>query len=1569
MSHSITNYSEIQQDEIEALRSIYPEDFVEEATKFGAWNKALDRAFRVRLRTNLGENDKNAITLSISLPPTYPKSLPKLGLHFGDDVREKTRITAENMIRQKPKTLLGSEMIYDLTTALQDILDDVSQNNAKDLPTLDEERATREEAARVKLKEMEAESRLQAAQMATDRAVDQENELLQALVEQERARAARRKATANSDAEGPIPRQVPAGLSFDRPSATTVKDPAGRTFYVGAVSHKLLYQKGPAALLSLVEPWPRSEQIECEAFLILKECHCQGNEPIIKKRLQELESCLDSQMRATVHPSVIKPVNFRIQRSNEELELTGSVRWTISILSEFTSKGSLKDFLSIANTLDATRAKAWSMQLLEGLHHYHQQGSAHGRVHLANILLWDSEALTTVARWSDGAYAHLLNLLTSHNRPVNSLGWTAPEVLAGENEQILTTSIDVWNFGVCLLQMAFSQNVLQEYEGPPTAISQLGLTQSLRSLLTAVFNPNAKKRPSAWDLLHFEFFRNEDEYLADISGTHPTTSSRLRRESQAPADSSEYARKFVEEGRLGRGGFGEVFRARNKTDGQLYAVKKVKAKSRSALDPVLSEATVLSRLNHPNVVRYFTSWIEEDVIPETSSALELDSSLEAVAVSTNSLGFQPVLLPSFRGLDFISSNNIVFGDPDNGSDGIRESDSESSESDDLSDRQIRRDIKRHDFTSSRDTDQSASDVWTTAPKGSAWTMLYIQMEYCKQETLRDLINTGIQSNVTECWRLFRQIVQGLAHIHSASIVHRDLKPENIFIDSSGDLRIGDFGLARPGEYRMPESSKDPSMHHPGSFTKDVGTAWYVAPEVRSSGVGKYDQRADMYSLGIIFLEMNVPFATGMERATALDPLAKENHKLPSGLAIPEKNTQARILMSLIEYQPSQRPNCPELLDQIPVQDEDQMSRLVRRELRDPTSRLRTEYVGALFSAPSTTENGAAMFSVPPDLVQKIRLLEGVGAMSRKFADLEMQSKVKRQLTTIFRWHGAIERTDSPAVFPHHPCYAASDVVRMLDIAGNTLQLPYDLVLPNAMLLAQSMRPEAKTFAYGDVYRPDPRKDDPNIFGEADFDIVEKYPTNLALGEAEVMKVIDEILDTFPNLSNTTMCYHINHSRLLDKILDICDVETGKWFAVKETMSKLNTADWTWTRIRHELRAPPISMTSTSLDELEPFVFRDPIEKAVPKLRSMMQSTADVESAFAHLNSVVTYLSRMNVKRRVYLNPLSSYNEKFYSGNMFFQCLYDRKRIAVFAAGGRYDALIHGHQPLPSRDSSIHGVGFQMTWSGLCTGMVTYLNAQSKSKGKRKPQIERNVWNTRRCEVLVDCYDTDLLDKIGVRILSELWASQISAELSNAGGSTAASTAYTKSALSKEDHSWIILVKSPDLVKVKSLSRQDETEVRTTDLAHHLRSEIRERDRNEGRPSAIMMRHDSQPEGASNLADRETDVIVIMSSSKGKKANRKTIVEEALAKAQEWRTSSLEDPIIAIETRDEIFQSIRHTSLDDSETWRRLIQAAPAGERQYLGQLQELLREQKGSKAAFIYNFRTKAILYYPVGKG
>jgi translation initiation factor 2-alpha kinase 4 len=116
------------------------------------------------------------------------------------------------------------------------------------------------------------------------------------------------------------------------------------------------------------------------------------------------------------------------------------------------------------------------------------------------------------------------------------------------------------------------------------------------------------------------------------------------------------------------------------------------------------------------------------------------------------------------------------------------------------------------------------------------------------QTLRDLISRNIYKETEEVWRLFRQTLEGLVHIHGLNIVHRDLKPENIFIavtpDGLNNVKIGDFGLATTGQLTVDKNgngAKDDS----GDMTRSIGTSVYVAPEVRSGGSGSYTAKVDV----------------------------------------------------------------------------------------------------------------------------------------------------------------------------------------------------------------------------------------------------------------------------------------------------------------------------------------------------------------------------------------------------------------------------------------------------------------------------------------------------------------------------------------------------------------------------------------------------------------------------------------------------------------------------------------------------------------------------------------------------
>jgi translation initiation factor 2-alpha kinase 4 len=197
-------------------------------------------------------------------------------------------------------------------------------------------------------------------------------------------------------------------------------------------------------------------------------------------------------------------------------------------------------------------------------------------------------------------------------------------------------------------------------------------------MLRKFFKPDPKKRPSAFDLIPCEFLRDDIELYEQPptpvrSRNSETSLSRfkLRRESSSGIGGpySRYSTDWVEQGRLGKGGYGVVVKARNKVDKRIYAIKKIKQKSASALTSVLSEVMLLSRLNHPCVVRYYTAWPEEDLPgtldPDDDGSTTFDTDDSSSESGSSDEGTDVVACShSTGGLDFISSSGypkIEFG--------------------------------------------------------------------------------------------------------------------------------------------------------------------------------------------------------------------------------------------------------------------------------------------------------------------------------------------------------------------------------------------------------------------------------------------------------------------------------------------------------------------------------------------------------------------------------------------------------------------------------------------------------------------------------------------------------------------------------------------------------------------------------------------------------------------------------------------------------------------------------------------------------------------------------------------
>ncbi|HUT34950.1 MAG TPA: protein kinase, partial [Planctomycetota bacterium] len=117
---------------------------------------------------------------------------------------------------------------------------------------------------------------------------------------------------------------------------------------------------------------------------------------------------------------------------------------------------------------------------------------------------------------------------------------------------------------------------------------------------------------------------------------------------------------------------------------------------------------------------------------------------------------------------------------------------------------------------------------------------FFAMEFVDGETLADLIRREGPLEPNRALDVMKQVTSALAAAHEAGIVHRDIKPSNIMIDTKGEVRVTDFGLAKRTE-------GDVAVTADGAV---VGTPSYVAPEMAKGG--EAEPRSDLYSLGAAF---------------------------------------------------------------------------------------------------------------------------------------------------------------------------------------------------------------------------------------------------------------------------------------------------------------------------------------------------------------------------------------------------------------------------------------------------------------------------------------------------------------------------------------------------------------------------------------------------------------------------------------------------------------------------------------------------------------------------------------------
>ncbi|KAK1294604.1 putative serine/threonine-protein kinase GCN2 [Acorus calamus] len=533
------------------------------------------------------------------------------------------------------------------------------------------------------------------------------------------------------------------------------------------------------------------------------------------------------------------------------------------------------------------------------------------------------------------------------------------------------------------------------------------------------------------------------------------------------------------------------------------------------------------------------------------------------------------------------------------------------------------------------------------------TFLYIQMEYCPR-TLRQVFESfsGLfDKEVT--WHLFRQIVEGLAHIHSQGIIHRDLTPNNIFFDARNDIKIGDFGLAKFLKLEQLDHDQNFTVDATGvsmDGTGQVGTYFYTAPEIEQ-GWPQINEKVDMYSLGVVFFELWHPFSTAMERYAVFSDLKQKGLLPPAWVA--EFPEQASLLRRLMASSPSDRPSATELLHHaLPPRMEDEwLNDILRTMQTAEDSYVYDRVVSTIFDEEK--------------LIARAHRQHGTrGKISRDESSFTQYTELETELRDdaidvakeVCRQHGAkrLEITPMRVMDDSQP---NNRFISHSTYQGNMLELCHELRSPFVSWVVAHQKLSFKRYEISWVHRRAIGHSTPYRFLQGDFDIIGGAP---GLTEAEVVKVAMDILNRY--CSFDAFDIRLNHGHLLDAI-------------------------WSWVGIEGELRksvAEDLNLAKSVVDRLQTVDLRfcGSADQALARLRGALSPDKNSRKALEELSELLSYLRVWRIEGNISIDVFMPPTDSYYR-DLFFQIYLTKENNSgsfsegtLLAAGGRYDYLVH-----------------------------------------------------------------------------------------------------------------------------------------------------------------------------------------------------------------------------------------------------------------------------------------------------
>ena len=211
-------------------------------------------------------------------------------------------------------------------------------------------------------------------------------------------------------------------------------------------------------------------------------------------------------------------------------------------------------------------------------------------------------------------------------------------------------------------------------------------------------------------------------------------------------------------------------------------------------------------------------------------------------------------------------------------------------------------------------------VTNVMPRGDLHMFLQAEKAACAKTTAR---GTDVKRASYESWRVKARMLhsacEGIAHLHERQLIHRDIKGHNLLLAEDDTLVVCDFGFCR----KIASEAKRARRNHRHTL---LGTPDYMAPELTLGE--KYDEKADVYSFGMILLEIATNCVAG-ETGTCLerkprdcfdlnfDAIRKKaNAKLGrSGtLALPPPQSLVELAIQCCAYDPEERPSAEDAME-------------------------------------------------------------------------------------------------------------------------------------------------------------------------------------------------------------------------------------------------------------------------------------------------------------------------------------------------------------------------------------------------------------------------------------------------------------------------------------------------------------------------------------------------------------------------------------------------------------------------------------------------------------------------------